>query len=71
MKNIPYIDIEMSRRLRSLLVSKGLTLREMSKKMGMSRPTLSTKINGKTDFTRTEMELFATILGKKPRDIFF
>lgn len=62
---------ECSNNLKSLIVKAGLDMTTTAEKMGMSRPTLSGRINGKTDFSRTEMERFAKIVNANPAVIFF
>jgi len=66
-----YLTEQESRKLKALIVNAGLDIGTVAIKMNMSRPTLSTRINGKTDFTRSEMELFASIFNVKPESIFF
>lgn len=66
-----YLTEAESRKLKALIVNAGLDIGTIAVKMNMSRPTLSTRINGRTDFTRSEMELFAKILNEKPENIFF
>lgn len=66
-----YLTQNESRKLKSKLVDAGLDIGTMAKKMNMSRSTLSARINGKRDFTKAEMELFAAILNVRPQDIFF
>ena len=66
-----YLTEKESRKLKALIVGAGLDIGTVALKMNMSRPTLSARINGKTDFTRSEMESFASILNEKPENIFF
>jgi len=66
-----YLTEKESRKLKALIVNAGFDIGMVAIKMNMSRPTLSTRINGKTDFTRSEMELFASIFNEKPENIFF
>ncbi len=66
-----YVNEDMSRKLRALIVSTGKTMDEIAKEMNISRPTLSSRINGRRDFSREEMEKFANIVGEKPQNIFF
>ncbi|MDR2513772.1 MAG: helix-turn-helix transcriptional regulator [Christensenellaceae bacterium] len=66
-----YLTEGQSRSLKAKLVDAGLDIGTMAEKMGMSRATLSARINGKTDFTRSEMEAFASVLNARPQDIFF
>jgi len=71
MPKYTFISQEDSRKLKALIVENGLSIERVAKIMGMGRPTLSTRINGKTDFTRKEMEFFANIVGHNPATIFF
>lgn len=66
-----YLTEEEVRRLKSLIVNVGLNIGAVAIKMNMSRSTLSAKINGKADFTRSEMERFAEVIGSPPNEIFF
>ena len=66
-----YMKTEDTRRINGLIVSKGYNIGSLAEKIGMSRATLSSRINGKTDFARSEMEKIANVLGCKPEDIFF
>ena len=66
-----YMNPEDTRRFNSLLVEAGYNIGTLAEEIGMSRATLSSRINGKTDFARSEMEKTAEILGKRPEDIFF
>jgi len=66
-----YVTVEQSRRLKAKIINAGLDIGIVAKKMGISRATLSSRVNGKTDFSRSEMEHFAEILMEKPQDIFF
>jgi uncharacterized protein YwlG (UPF0340 family) len=71
MRTYIYLTEKESRKIKSLIVNAGLDIGAVAIKMNMSRPTLSARINGKTDFTRSEMELFANIVNEKPENIFF
>lgn len=59
------------RRFNSFLVGAGYNISTLAAIMGMSRATLSSRINGHTDFTRREMEEIATLFGKDASEIFF
>lgn len=65
------MSIERSRKLKSLIVKAGLDMSQTAEMMKMSRATLSGRINGKTDFSRVEMENFAKIVNESPSFIFF
>ncbi|MEG0292649.1 MAG: helix-turn-helix transcriptional regulator [Bacilli bacterium] len=59
---------------KSTLVLKGITIKELAKKVGMSYPTLSYKINNLREFSTTEAKKVQKVLGiddKLCMDIFF
>lgn len=66
-----YMNAEDTRRFNSFLVASGYNIGTLAEEIGMSRATLSSRINGKTDFSRSEMERIASILGHRPEEIFF
>ena len=70
MKNT-YMKEEDTRRFNGLMVAAGYSIGSLADKLGMSRATLSSRINGKTDFARREMEQIAAIFGKDAKEIFF
>ncbi len=70
MKNA-YMTDEEIRRLKSYVVGAGYTVSSLADKIGMSRVSLSSRVNGKIDFGRTEMNAIARVLEKKPEEIFF
>lgn len=43
--------------------TRNLTMAEVAKKIGINPATLSKKLNGSTDFTRSEMQRFKEALG--------
>ena len=65
-----YMRAEDTRRFNSFLVAAGYNIGQLAEEIGMSRATLSSRINGKTDFARSEMEKIAAILGRRPEEIF-
>lgn len=71
MQKEKYLTENETNSIKSLIVKKGLDIGLVAKKMNMSRATLSSRVNGKTDFTRSEMEQFAKIISAKPEMIFF
>ena len=71
MRSYTFLPKELSCQLRGLIIASGLDLTSMANKMNMSRQTLAHRLNGKIDFTKTEMETFASILKVKPDEIFF
>lgn len=66
-----YMRAEDTRRFNSFLVAAGYNIGQLAEEIGMSRATLSSRINGKSDFARSEMEKIAAILGHRPEEIFF
>ncbi len=66
-----YVTVEQSRQLKAKIMNAGLDIGIVAREMGISRATLSSRVNGKTDFSRSEMEHFAEILKEKPQNIFF
>ena len=66
-----YMNEEDTRRFNSFLVAAGYNIGSLAEEIGMSRATLSSRINGKTDFARSEMEKIASILVHRPEEIFF
>jgi len=66
-----YLSKAMSARLKGLLIGAGHTTESFARQMGLSRATLSHRINGKSDFTKSEMEAFARIVQQDPQQIFF
>lgn len=66
-----FLDERMERKLKSLIVNSGKTMEQVAKEMHMSRPTLSKKINGKQDFSFSEMKAFAKSVEENPVKIFF
>lgn len=70
-KEVNFLDEKISRRLKALIVNSGKTMEQVAKEMHMSRPTLSKKINGKQDFSFSEMKAFAKSVEENPVKIFF
>lgn len=66
----PYLSDEDTRRIKAALVSAGYTIASAASALGLSRVTLSAKVNGKSDFSRSEMEAFARLLHLSPSEIF-
>ena len=57
---------------RAQMVLKGITVRELSEKLGINESTLYRKINADGSFTREEINQLIVILGiSDPRAIFF
>ncbi len=55
--------------LKAEIVRKGLTVKEMARKLGMNPATLSNKINSHTEFTRDEMVKIGEILHLSQKNI--
>lgn len=49
-------------KLKSYLALKGMTIKDLAEAIGMSISTLSNKINGKTEFTASEIAQIQTTL---------
>lgn len=49
--------------LRGEIIAKGLTLEGLAKKIGISRNSMSAKLNGRTQFNADEIEKICTALG--------
>lgn len=50
-------------------IEHGLNAADVAKIMGINLATLSRKMNGKSDFTRNEIQLFRSKLGLSAREI--
>lgn len=68
--NNSYLTKTESNRIKGLIVCAGYNIATLAEKMQMTRPTLSAKINGKVDFTKSEMESLANAISMKPEEIF-
>ena len=66
-----YMRAEDTRRFNGFMVAAGYNIGRLAEEIGVSRATLSSRINGRSDFTRSEMEEIAAILGRSPEEIFF
>lgn len=53
----------MKNRLKENLEQQGITLQGLSEILGITYQTLSKKMNGHVDFTKTEIQLMKDILG--------
>ena len=71
MQNGKYMSELDTRRLKSYMVAAGYTITSLAKEVGMGREVLSTRVNGKTDFSRNEMMKIADVLNERPETIFF
>lgn len=69
--NKPYMSSTEVCRLKGAIVGAGYSIKTVAEKLDMTRMTLSNKVNGRTDFTRREMEALARILGVTPSELFF
>lgn len=66
----PYLTHADTLRIKAAIVGAGHNIGSLSKAINMSRETLSSKINGRSDFSRSEMEKISRILGIPPGEIF-
>jgi transcriptional regulator with XRE-family HTH domain len=62
-----------TKQLKSVMVAKGITLKELAEKIGISRTSLSYKINNKVEFTSSEVAKIQKALNMsvKLRDLIF
>ena len=59
-------------KLRGRMAETGITQNALAKSLGMSRSTLSLKMNGKREFTLTELQIIVKVLNiDDPRSYFF
>jgi len=59
-------------RLKAQIILKNYTIKQIAKYLGISASTFYKKLNGKSDFTRGEIERLITILDiTDPMGIFF
>ena len=66
-----YMTREETLHFKSEMVRAGFTVGSLALALNMSRTTLTSRITGKTDFSKLEMERIATLFSKPPEDIFF
>jgi plasmid maintenance system antidote protein VapI len=66
-----YMTAEDTLRFKSEMVRAGYTIGTLAKALKVNRKTLSSRINGEVDFTRTEMEQISSLLSMPPGKIFF
>lgn len=66
-----YLSTDETNHIKSVIVGAGYNITKLANAIGMGREILSARINGKTDFSRTEMNQIAKVLKKPPQDIFF
>ena len=57
--------------LKSELVLKDLTLEKLGKLLGLSKPTMSKKLNGVSEFTLSEIQALSKILGEEKGCCYF
>ena len=59
--------------LKAKMVAKGVSAEELADKIGINTITLYRKINGKTEFTRSEMQIIKSVfnLNKGEMDAIF
>lgn len=60
------------RKFKAAVILKGMTFKEVAKKLGINEATLQRKMNGESDFYRNEIQSLCEILDlDDPTDIFF
>lgn len=70
MKNT-YMTQDETNRFKAYMVRAGYNITSLAKAIGVSREMLSTRISGKVDFSRSEMNHIAMALNVPPDIIFF
>lgn len=58
-------------RFKSYMAGSGHNISTLANAIGMKRENLSNRINGKIDFSRTEMSKISIELKASPQEIFF
>ena len=56
--------------LRGRIIAKGFTVDSFCEKIGMKRVTFDRRMNGKTEFTRDEIERIVTVLDISVSDLY-
>lgn len=57
--------------IKAYMALNSITQKEMASRLGMTPPTFNRKINGKVNFSSSELELMLKILKIEPNDLFF
>ncbi len=65
-----YMTLNETRKIKACFAEAGYSIASIAPKAKMTRETLSSRVNGKTDFLRSEMIRIAKILNKRPEEIF-
>lgn len=58
-------------KLKGLLAEKGITVKELSSYLSISRQAMSNKINGKTDFSLDDVVKIAKYMGLSDEDVHY
>lgn len=58
-------------KLKSVMVLKEYTVESLAKEIGITKASLSRKINGKRAFTEIEIGKICLVLERKPEELFF
>lgn len=66
-----YMTDEDMRRFKSCMVGAGYNITSLAKAIGMPRESLSARINGKVDFSRSDMNVISDKLMVSPVYLFF
>lgn len=65
-----YMTLAETRKIKACFAEAGYSIASIAPKADMSREKLSSRVNGNTDFLRSEMIRIAKILKKRPEEIF-
>lgn len=59
------------KRIKGMMVTAGFNVMSLAPIMGWGEATAYRKMNGKADWSKTEMKRFGEIVGQEPARIFF
>lgn len=66
-----YMALEETRKVKASFMEAGYSITSIAPKAEMTREKLSSRVNGNTDFSRSEMTRIAKILNKRPEEVFW
>lgn len=69
MVDIKLDTASLKQKIRILCVKNNLTLTQVAEQIGISQPTLSAKLNGKSEFTANQIVGLANLLSVTPNDL--
>lgn len=66
-----YLTPADTRRIKAAIIISGFSCKSLGQKIGVTNRTMSNKLQGHTDFTRSEMLAISRVLGVPILDLFF